>query len=490
MSKRAEIFKQVGSYTVSTYAAQFITVFGSVLAKYFLGPVNTGIWTALQMILDFSKYSGLGVNTVLNLDVPYHQAKGDSARVSETVNTVFTFLCFSSMLIGLAVLTYALFRGPALSRELFWGLIFASVLILIQRLNNFFVTLLRAFKNFETASRQNIYSALVNVFLIGFLASQFKIYGFLWAIGLSLIFNIVYIQWKEKYLIRLSFRIDILKKTVASGLPLMTLGIVDTFFRSIDKFMILQFLGFKAMGLYSIGQMAANYLNSLHVSIAVVLLPHFQEKFGKNDNRKDLRDYFEHGMHGFSNLFPPLIALTWVLAPFFTHTVLSLFAEGLPALKWIVLGIYFVSLGNLCSNYLVTIKDRKRVLFSLLAASFFALALGIQFIQKGWGVAGIAAASMFASWFSFSLLFRASMPGVYAAAEAWKLYGTIMFKFILLVTVLTGIDYYVLHDGSSILRTLAALLIVCVASFPLLFSLNKKLNLMDVVKKRFARGKP
>jgi O-antigen/teichoic acid export membrane protein len=469
--------------------AQLINVVGSILAKVFLGPVNVGIWSALQLILDFSKYSGLGVNTVVNLDVPYYQAKGDLRRVSEILSTVFTFLCLSSLTIGIAVMIYAFWNCKSLSREFFWGLIFASGIILLQRINNFYVTLLRAFKSFGTASRQTVYSALVNVFLISIFASKFKIYGFLWATALSLFFNIVYIQIKEKYTLALSFKWGIFRKTVASGIPLMILGLGETFFRSVDKFMILKFLGFEAMGFYSIGLMAANYLNSLHVSIAVVLLPHFQEKFGVNDSRKDLRSYFNHGMHGFSNLFPPLIAFAWVLSPYATLTVLKSFGGGIPALKWIVLGIYFVSLGNLCSNYLITVKERGRVLFALIIASLTALGLGLLVIKSGLGPEGIAFVSMFSSWFYFSILFYLSMTEIYTLKEAWQLYGIIMLKFILLLSFLKGIDAFVLHDGSSLLRTCLSMLLVTIGSIPFIWDLNRKIHFIDSLRNKFLSKK-
>jgi O-antigen/teichoic acid export membrane protein len=190
-------------------------------------------------------------------------------------------------------------------------------------------------------------------------------------------------------------------------------------------------------------------------------------------------------MHGFSNLFPPLIAFAWVLSPYATLTVLKSFGGGIPALKWIVLGIYFVSLGNLCSNYLITVKERGRVLFSLIVASLVALGLGMWVIKNGYGPEGIAFVSMFSSWFYFTILFYLSMTEIYSVKEAWRLYGCIMLKFVCLVTFLKTIDFFVLQDGSSLLRTLLSFVIVCIGSIPFFWDLNRRLNFMQHLRQRF-----
>jgi len=487
MTKKSIIIKQLGSYTFSAYAAQFISVFGSILAKFFLGPINVGIWSALQLILEFSKYSGLGVNTVVNLDIPYYQSKGDSDRVSRIISSVFTFLCITSLIIGAGILLYVLFQKNNLSTEFYWGLIFVSFLIVVQRLNNFFVTLLRAFKKFGTASRQNIYSALVNVLLIGLLAAKFKIYGFLWATALSLIFNIAYIQWKEKYCLR--FRIDkeVLKKTIGKGLPLMVIGIVETLFKSIDKIFVLRFLGFEAMGLYSIGLMAANYLNALHVSIAVVISPHLREKFGENDSRKDLNSYLSRALTGVSDLFPFLIALVWIVSPILTYKVLHSFYLGIPVLKIIVISIYFISLSNLCSSYLVAVNAQSRVLICLLVSGSFALLLCIGALRWEFGALGIAISMCAAYFVYFSFLLFYSLKETYRVPDGIKLYLWIMLKFLLMVACLFVLNAAVLGSELSWVRTLIAAAIIVLLSVPMLIKYNNDFPVLNTVWRRVAR---
>ena len=226
MSKKKEILRQVGIYSLGSQGTQFITVLASILSRRFLGPTQTGIWSVLQIIVEYSKYSTMGIMHALSRDIPYRIGKGETEMAEKIKNTAYTFVFSSSLLISLGIVLFAVLTYGRFSKEITYGLWFTSAIIFLQRMNNLMIALLRCYKQFSIEAAQMIWSAIVNALLIALLTYRFKLYGFIWDIALSFCFNMAYISMRYRFHFRFAWNWPHIRSLIRFGFPLMMIGIL------------------------------------------------------------------------------------------------------------------------------------------------------------------------------------------------------------------------------------------------------------------------
>ena len=94
MSNRKEIIKQAGRYAFSAQIAQVATLFTAIIARRFLGPAQAGIWSTLQVINEYAKYSSFGTFYSVAREIPYLMGKGDKEKANKIKNNQKQIITF------------------------------------------------------------------------------------------------------------------------------------------------------------------------------------------------------------------------------------------------------------------------------------------------------------------------------------------------------------------------------------------------------------
>lgn len=493
MSKRKEIFKDVSIYTLSSYIAQAFDVINGLLVRRFLGPANMGVWTFLQVIQSYGKHSSLGVTTATARDVPYFREKGDERKVEEVKNLVFTFTVFTAILTALAVAVYAFLKRHEFSREIFWGLLVVAALILAQRIYNLFVVLLRAHKEFVFVGILNIISSVTSVVLTIALTWRFSLYGFYAAMVLNFLLNIGIIMRKTKY--RFSFLFDwkALTPLITLGVTILAADILRSILTSIDRLVIAKWLGFEALGIYSVGLMADNYLYALPNMFGVIIFPHFQEAFAQRDHPPDLERFLIKPTLSIAYFFPFVIGLVWCSSLWFVPAFLPQYISGIPALKILCLGSFFLAFTHSFATCLITLRRHVLLIPITGACIVVGFALNWQFIKQGWGIEGVAAAESLISALYFLLLSWFSMGETSSGKNIGKMYVKIFLIFIYFAMTLWGVDWFLAERISNLmLRAFSSFALFAVMMLPLGFAGEKETavvsTLVSLVREKKSRG--
>ncbi|HNX68444.1 MAG TPA: oligosaccharide flippase family protein [Candidatus Omnitrophota bacterium] len=482
-----KVIHQAGWYAAAYTATQFVTMTAAVLTRRFLGPVQVGVWALVQILLSYASYSTLGLANALPREIPFRLGKGETETAARIKQTAFEFVMLMAFLLALGISLYAFINRARISHELFWGLLFASALVILQQLNNCMITLLRCFMNFGLASKQMFLSAIMNALLIAFLSYRFCLYGFMWAMCLSFIFNVGYIFYHEKVLFRFPIRIkldlSLIRDLMGYGFPLMLLALGETFLYTFDRIVISRYRGLELLGIYSIATMVNGFIYSFPNSVGVVLLPKVAEKFGRTENRHDLKGYLEESNYIFCVLMPLLIGMAWFLLPPFIHWVLPKFANGIVAMKWLVLCSFFTAIAQAYSNFIVVIRKQM----FLFPATFLTMALSaganLWAVHTAGGITSVAQIQILVFAFNFTLLFFLSNFFLGFSAAAVRQYLMVFVKFLWLLCLLFILSKYVRLSqplGQGLLRTL----ILIVAYAPFLIQIEKKYNLIRLFLNR------
>ena len=228
--RKDKIIVDASGYLLATILTQFITLIAGILTRRFLGPLQMGVWTLLQMILTYSTYTSIGVMDAVGREIPFCLGKGDNERSDKIKNLGFSFSMTVTVITMLGILVYAFWYRAHLQKEIFYGLLFISVILFLQKLSDLYIAFLRSYQFFAIASKQMIWSAIVNGLLVAILSWRFRIFGFMWAMCISFIFNILYMVSRKQFYFKFYLNRAQLWSLIQYGLPLMIIGLFGTFF--------------------------------------------------------------------------------------------------------------------------------------------------------------------------------------------------------------------------------------------------------------------
>ena len=482
MSKRKEIFKDAGIYAVSSYIAQAFDILNGILVRRFLGPTNMGIWSFLQIIQNYAKHAGLGVTTATSRDVPYYLGKGDTQKADQVKNLVFTFTVLTSIIAALIVVAIAFWNKNTYSKPIFFGLFVVAGLIVLQRIYNLYVVVIRSHKAFAFAGILNIASSILSLILTVVLTWKFQLTGFFASLILNYVLMIFFIRLKTPYQFSYYFNWKELLPLLSLGSVMVVSDILRSVVASIDRIMIAKYLGFEALGLYSIALMAGNYLYSFPNMLGIIFFPHLQETLAKRDNPQDLEKYLREPTLCLSYLFPILIGAAWILSEFIFPIILPKYAAGIPALKLYILGAFFIALTHPYINYIIAIKKH----WQLIPLHIFFIAFGFLitwiFIKAGWGLPGVAVAAAILDFSEFLTLSLIAFSNMYRWNTALKLYAKVAVSFIYSTACLLVLDYYFKGKGGQLGWCLLELIIFGIAMIPFLWIAEKESHVLTTIK--------
>jgi len=478
-SSHIGIMDHIRRFATAAMIAQVITLFAAILTRRFLGPIQTGVWAVLQIILSYAAYSTLGATEAITRKVPLHRGKEEYEIAEDIKDNVILFTMVTAILTSMGIWVYACIFSDNLKIEVFYGLILLGVVIILTRLNNLFVALIRAYKDFGLASKQMLWSAIFNAIAIAILTYYFKIYGFMFAMCISLIFNVVYISIHRK--IRIKWNVNIQKTYffIRFGCPLMALGFLNTVFLSIDRIMIAAWLGIEALGLYSIAMLAYRSISHLPNSVGTVLVPHFHEKYAVSENVQDLKDYVVNTTRAFGVITPLIIGLVWIVSPYVLRAALPEFIDSISSVRWLILGVYFLALLQPYSNLAIVVDKRVSLLVIAVLTCVVALILDWLALRAGLGIGGVALGTTLAMIFKFMLVYSVTSKLFLKRRESWSLLLSILAKFGFLVVALLSPEYFMPVDLVPVLDIGLRLGILFLVFFPFLYRMNAQFALIQ-----------
>jgi O-antigen/teichoic acid export membrane protein len=487
--KHKETIRQTGIYTFSVLITQGVNVIGGILMRHFLGPVQTGAWALIQVVLNYVDYATLGVTYAIPIELPYRRGKGEEAAADRLKDVILSFTLVSALIVSAGILGYAFWNRRTLSTELFWGLILASGLAILQEINNVLISLLRAYRYFELAGKQMIVSAVVNLLLVASLSAAFHIYGFLWAMMLSFVFNIVFISAHHPLAVR--FRIDRadLAGLIRFGFPLMLLSMAGTLFLTLDRILISHYLGLESLGMYSIATMVVGFVFTIPNAVGVVMIPAVSERYGETGNVRDLRGYLLKSNTFFSDFMPFMLAAAWFAASLLVRLLLSKFAPGIDAMRYLVLGTFFMALAQPYGNFIIVTKQQRWMIPITGASLAVACVLNLAAIRAGYGIEGVAMATAVGAAFNFTASYVIAARQVFGLREAVMEYAFVWMKFAWTAAMLFGIEALVKGISNAFLSAGTALVLAGLFYGGFLWDAEKKLGLVTVLLRKYGLGR-
>jgi O-antigen/teichoic acid export membrane protein len=375
-------------FTLSNIFFQGCKFLTYLYAAKFLGPKTYGLWNGLLLILTYGMNSHLGVLNAMNREIPFYEGVGNYNKIEEIRNVGAGVVLYSAIPIALVVFLTSFL--PFIDSETALGLQFVAVILVMQQINTFYQMILRSHGLFNLLSLQQFYLGFLSLVVVINLTKFYGFEGFLLAQAVSICVMITFTAIKVPLKIRPMFNFDKVISLVKIGFPIMSVGLAYGMLTTIDRMMILKYLGKEQLGYYSLSIMATSILALFPMTVAQVTYPAMAKKYGECQDKLALRDLIFRPTRTVALVMFFLLTIVYFLFPPLVEMFLPEYIKGIPALRITIFGVFFLSLVGGFANFMNTVGMQKLYMCVQVVAIIMVVGFNSMFIWMGYGVIGVA----------------------------------------------------------------------------------------------------
>lgn len=403
MTRTDRILKDSAFYSASTIIAQFIGVGTSIAMRRFLTPEMMGIWTTFLLVLNYCLFAEMGIFTAVEVRIPYLRGEGKDGDVQDIRNTAFTFAVLISGVIAAALFGASFFLSSSMPPYVITGVRVIALIIACTVFYNLYIVMLRADKNFQLLSWALLFNAVAMLVSVSVLTYFFKLKGIYFAALLATLSSWLFIKQLTSYRLKLSLKPVVALSLWKIGFPILLGGVIYTVLLSVDKLMIINMIGARELGYYSIAVLALTYTNTFPKLFTIVLFPNMQEAFGQTGSREHALGYVKKAVFMMAYVFPVVLAAAYFVMPLLVHYVLPKYTPGLDSMRILLLGCFFLSLAPLGEKFAIALNKQVAIIPIVLFVAALGWGLDFVLIKAGYGING-AAAGISLAYFAYFLI--------------------------------------------------------------------------------------
>ncbi len=396
MHPRKFVRDSVG-FAFSQYLVRLLNLVRGLVAARMLGPAGYGAWSALMLLFDYGACATLGTYQGLDQAVPARIVDGDARRLERVKRSGLFNVVVLTLLFGAVCIVY--FARSSGQIRTAWGLsgiVLTLVCLGLTNLSLYHLTLMRSHGNIGAVSVWFLLQSVIGVALGLSLIPAFGKWGLLWGWVAGTLVATATAMWRGHAVVPLLLTPsrDSLR-LLAVGFPMFMSSLSGFLMRSLDRVIILRFLGTEPLGLYALAVTAMTFLLTLPDAVSYVLYPELTRRFRQaGDDPAAIRDHVERAVRVLAFGTPALCAIAYLGADDVVEWLLPRFREGVPALRFLCFGAAGLALANLASIVLMTLGRQLQLIPVALATSVVGVLLDLLAIRMGFGIRGVACATL------------------------------------------------------------------------------------------------
>jgi len=313
-------------------------IFNLIAAKL-AGPGQMGIWQTITLISTYGMILTFGVINGMGRNVPYYRGKGDESEVRKTIATTLFFLLIV-LAIFIAALPVIYFILPV---EIKMTVLLGVVLLCARVVNTYSVMLIRSFRDFRRLGFHQAMTGLILLTTIAPLTVLPDLYTIFCGVFLSLV---AVILLSKKYSGLFAHSGKVFVELLRTGFPIYIVGLCFILLTTIDRVIVLGFLGTEQLGIYTIAAIAIAVLMMVPALVSNVMYPKLAEIYGSTGNLSDLIPLVRMIIK-LNFLFTVPIAITFFVV-FYLYVIpvyMNAYLSGREAMAIILSGCIFIPVG-------------------------------------------------------------------------------------------------------------------------------------------------
>lgn len=433
MSEAANGGTRTAWQSVATLAGSNYLVFGirllaGVAVARILGPELKGTWNGLALIIGYSVFYSLGAVHSLGRELPLLLGGGrvDEARAAKDVG--FSFALVTHAAAAALIVGYAWAAEP-FSPLVNRGMIFAGAVVLFDGVSAYTTTVLRAEQRFGAYAIVNSARGVVYAVAVVFGAWRYSLEGVYVAALVSSVAAFIpcwFVDVRER---RWNWNTDVLRVLLRSGIAIAAYSGGFVLFLSIDRLVVLSFVGTTALGLYSVGLLFFQALMVVPGSIMQFVGPQMLHRFGAGKgDLAGLKQQMGLPLLLQSSLIGIVVPLAIAATPTLIEVVLPAYRQGILPAQILCLGTFGLLLSTNMTLVLSAKAHFARMILSIALALCANAGLSVLAIWFGFGISGVAVATLLA-YLVYGVVLGIYVPRHYFR-EGWQETGARLWRFL------------------------------------------------------------
>lgn len=405
--------REAGAFTAATAVYQACRLSLMIAAAAVLGPATFGVWVLLVVLVQYSGALGLGITNGAGREIPYLRGGGQEheAHLVESAGwggAVLTALGAGSIAF---MSGWVLVTPDVEQRPLVVGLF--AVAVALQQPLLFGQAVLRSSFRFGAAAVQLAVMGLV-LLVTGAALLRFGVAGLMAALTASTICGLLVAVRRSGGRGRPIFRRDVIRRLIGIGLPIMVAGLIFALLTTLDRWLVLVFLGIDAVGVYGLAGMAISGLLLVPAVLGQQTYPRLAFAHGAGSPAADLRGMAERQGRLIAAAVVGLAIPTGLAAAVGVPVFLPAYEEAVPALIAGLAAVVAYGSASGYANLLNTVGAYRRYLAVQVISLVVDLTLSVLALAAGLRLFGVALA-LLASMVTYGLLLRRAAAEVSAS---------------------------------------------------------------------------
>ena len=347
--------KTVGLVTSSNLLFSLANLLSGFLVAKWLLPEELGQFNVLSIFTSYIILVQIGIPSGLSREFPFFWGKREREKAVEVAETAKFYMLYLSLLILLVTFIVGIYYYAIeeLNKYAIGSIVVGITCFQSLYVNKYLKILYKSENEFIKLSHIKFISVIINLSSL-ILVYKFQFYGLCLRAILVTIFDFYFTNKWKPIAVSVKFRFKTIKELIVTGMPIYSVASIIGLWPTVQRTLIVSYLGTKGLGLYTLSIVLQNLLNTFNSSISNVSFPLMSKAYGKGASLLDLLKI--PGRYFIISVIVYSIGATvgWYLIPIIVANYLPEYAEGIEAAQWMLL-VSVVSSFSIFSNIYMVI---------------------------------------------------------------------------------------------------------------------------------------
>ena len=384
------MLKQVFHFSSTVLLANFISMFQGIMVLKLMDPSDYGVWASIMLIYEYGIYFHLGLINGMERSIPFFRGRNEHDRAHRVGG-----VCKSNLLIlvcfGAAILVaVVLIPGRNWSPEVRLGIFAVTLSAFLFLGTQFYMALLKVNQKFRKAG---LIQLVISISMLACLVLiwRYRFYGLCFRAVITALFGLVFAAWFAKaYHQKMEFDANVTLYLIRIGFPLMFIGSIALVLFSMDRIIIVSFLGTTLVGYYGICVALFRMMNLFPMAVGQVFAPVMANSYGASASPSLLLKYAVRASLIAFSMSAASSAFLYFFIPFFVRKFLNDYSYGIPAAQITLISGMLVALSVGAGFLLQTIMRQLEYFLVILISAATLFVASVIFISRGFDINGVA----------------------------------------------------------------------------------------------------
>jgi O-antigen/teichoic acid export membrane protein len=390
---RGGVLSALGRVAGTSALARAMGVVKGLIVARLLMPKEYGVSTLVSVVIGYAQYADLGATMAAYRDFTSSLGRSEHANAERYARWMSSLKLLSLLAVAVACLLASL--RPTLDAGLAFGFRLLPAMCLPSGILFVVLLIMQAHGQIHELNRLTTLSSALDLSLGIALTYVFGLRGLLVAGALAPALAAAWTVRGGNFVRPLRVPLPVLRTYVATGVPLVAIGLIDHNLVYIDHLIVLTFFSLSHLGIYNIALIAADLLRMFGLAMGIVLGPSVVKELARSDGQvAAVRRLTLLPVQLLASLLPFAIAALWYGGDYGIRRFYPRYADAIWPMHILVVAFYFLVVDTGVTYFLFAIDKHRRNLLIAGPALAFNVVVDIILIKYKFGIAAVALGSL------------------------------------------------------------------------------------------------